>query len=347
MRIACLTAACLSAFQCLPAALAQTGPPRSTDPYDDREEPPPNFYDEIENANAAKHYKAGAALAKKGEWEKAYPEMVSAWDSFRHWQIAASLAKVEVEVGKYRDALRHLTFARESGKVPEGDRPAIERAFERAKRSMGTIDLRATCDKTAEVLLDGEKLGDAPFEEPTLVDPGTHVIEVRSGVRHVRGSVDVAARKVVKLSLHLEIPLPPVEKKVKPPPPPTTLDLRMPFAVGLSALSASGFVVGALLYGNSRDAAGRVGRLMEGAPSGQCPTFGCDAARQELQRRDDLQVGAIASFTIGGMATLGSGILWAMLVSDGAIPKKRSTPQAWVLPLASPDHGGLLLQGAF
>ena len=92
-------------------AVAQNKPPGPDDPYSDEVKPPPDPYDDVTKKLAADSFSEGVKLAGKGQWQEAYEKFRSAWSDFKHWQTASSLAKAELELGKYTDAVRHLRLA--------------------------------------------------------------------------------------------------------------------------------------------------------------------------------------------------------------------------------------------
>src|SRR5262249_25066985 len=53
----------------------------------------------------------GIAARKRGDFAAAYENFLSAWQKKRHWEIALNLGEAEMKLGKYEDAVQHLTFA--------------------------------------------------------------------------------------------------------------------------------------------------------------------------------------------------------------------------------------------
>src|SRR5262245_33523325 len=94
-------------------AFAQTKPEPSANPGAPSAE---------DKAIATEKYNQGAALALKGRWQEAYPLLTEAWSHVKHWQIAASLGNIEVELGRYHAAEEHLSFAQGAADLPAQDR---------------------------------------------------------------------------------------------------------------------------------------------------------------------------------------------------------------------------------
>lgn len=304
-------------------AVAQNKPPGPDDPYADEAKPPPaaptgtappDPYDDVNKKLAADSFSAGVKLAGKGQWQEAYEKFRSAWSDFKHWQTASSLAKAELELGKYTDAVRHLESALREANVPPAARAEIEKLLQKAKAATGTLQIQATCRLPAAVLVDGEKIGDTPYSGPVMADPGEHQVEVRLEDRREETTVDLHTGETVEVTLELRIPLPPAPPAPPLPPPPPPVTPKLPFAIGLSALTGIGLVTGAVLA-TSADEAWRIG--------------------------------GIAALGTAGALGVTSGVLWYLVLSGPPSPPGPSPARTVLLPVAGPGHGGFSLQGMF
>lgn len=302
-----------ASIACAPAgAAAQSKPPGPEDPYAE----PPDPYEDMTKAIAAEAYLQGLELAKKKQWQEAYAKFFSAWTDYKHWQTASSLGRAELEIGKYRAAVRHLELALGEPKVPPRARAEIEELLAKAKAATGTIRIRAVCDLPAVVLVDGEKIGETPYSDSYLADPGEHEIEVQRDDRREKTTTVVHTSETVEVTLELHIPVPPPPpppRRPPPPPPPPSIP-KLPFAIGLSALTVGGVLVGGVLVTDA----------------------------DESHR-----MGGIAAFSTATALGVASGLLWGMMLSGTPAAPGASSPKAALVPLAGPGHAGLLLQGVF
>ena len=61
-------------------------------------------------AAARAAHERGLDAREKGDWPAAYEAFLSAWGHKRHWEIAVNLGEAEMQLGKYEDAVEHLSF---------------------------------------------------------------------------------------------------------------------------------------------------------------------------------------------------------------------------------------------
>ncbi len=62
-------------------------------------------------AAARAAHERGLAARARGDWPAAYAAFVEAWEHKHHWEIAVNLGEAEMVLGKYEDAVAHLSFA--------------------------------------------------------------------------------------------------------------------------------------------------------------------------------------------------------------------------------------------
>ena len=119
-------------------------------------------------------YRDGRKARERGDLPTALRLLEQAW-SIRHTHdSAASLAQVEFELGKAREAAEHLAFAIDH--LPADVEPErakrVREAFERIRKEIVTLHLHIE-PKTAEVFLNGKSLGLASdLSKDVYVDPG-------------------------------------------------------------------------------------------------------------------------------------------------------------------------------
>src|SRR5262245_42217509 len=83
-------------------------PPASTAPVDAKGPTAPSS---TTDAEARAFHLRGVDHIDKGEWQEAYDALKEAWNRKRYWKIAMALGWAELELGKVRAAIDHLTFA--------------------------------------------------------------------------------------------------------------------------------------------------------------------------------------------------------------------------------------------
>ncbi|MBK8253071.1 MAG: PEGA domain-containing protein [Polyangiaceae bacterium] len=287
--------------------------PPDDDPYSNTPPAPaPDVYDTVEKEEAMKRHDDGLAFVREGKWEHALLELRAAWEGYKFWKIALNLGFVELQLRKYRAAVEHLTFAKTSGKIKPGDLPRIEAAIEQATAVMGKVTVRATANLRAKVLLDGEELGWTPFEQVVMVDPGTRRLTVESQGFLVQRMVDVRSGQPSAVEMKLHVPLPSTQAAppAAPPPPPAP-NYKLPIAVTLSALTATGLGAGITL--------------------------------SAVQPEDTPAM--VGVFSLTGAGALSAAILWYVIATANPPSPSKS---AWTFaPTVGPTHAGLTLHTLF
>ena len=294
---------------------------------------------------ALQKYTEGAKLAREERWEEAYPLFVEAWGQLQHWQIAMSLGSVEIELGKFRAAERHFSYAEVAAKTaedfPEVQRPLLARLLARSRAELGKIWFKVTADRDAEVWLDGERLGAAPFSELVAVDPGAHRVEVRGGDRREGRSVVVVKGGVRDLVVHLGAPQTAgSEVEVVPPGP------SWPLVIALGSTAVVGVAVGAGLWAGSEGVGAAAREKHEAAgimSSASCKTqkAACDEIVSLLQQQDSLLTGATLSWIGGGLAAVGAVTVW------GVTRPRAQSSALRLLPVVAPSSAGLVVMGSW
>ena len=125
-------------------------------------------------------YDEGRAEAKAGHLDKARDLYLRSWRIRKHWQVAASLGRIEHDTGKFRDAAEHLSYFLKE--APKGTDEAVRRAgqemLDRARAKVGALSITVN-QAGAEVLVDGVVVGKAPLGEVLFVEPGPVFVEAR------------------------------------------------------------------------------------------------------------------------------------------------------------------------
>ena len=198
-------------------------------------------------AAAREQLKAGYQLAQDGNCEEAIPHFTESM----HLDVKAitliNLAQCEEKVGKLTDALGHWVDARARAQV-EGNPQIVAEAEKRAKAlepRLGrlTITLAKDAPSGAEVTRDGVVLGSVSFGVALPVNPGTHVIVVKTpGRKDVRLEVNVGEGDLRSV----QVTAGPVDPTSNVPPPPEKKSGTSPLVYIGVGVCAAGVAVGTI-----------------------------------------------------------------------------------------------------
>jgi hypothetical protein len=152
-------------------------------------------------------YRKGRAARERGDLAHAFDLLNDAWSRRKTHDVAASLAQVEYELGRVRDAAEHLAYACEH--LPASADPVrVERLFtalEQIKRKLVTLSLSVE-PNTAEVSLDGRSLGLAlALPREVFADPGSILLAAKlDGYAHWQTTVRGEAGDAKDIRVRLE-----------------------------------------------------------------------------------------------------------------------------------------------
>ncbi len=268
-----------------------------------------------------------------------------------------NLADCEEQVGALGNSQKHWLLARDIGKregntaivqESEGHLLAIDKRFARL-----TIRLPVGAPPSAIVLRDGVELGQASLGLALPIDPGVHVLLLRTrGYRESRKEVTLRESESQEVRLELG-PLdntPPPQTTPQPSNPPQGVMVAPPsegphsglsgLKVGAIALGAggvvvlaSGVVVGVLGKGKYNDASGNCG--LNGI-SNLCTQAGYEA------RNDARTMGTAGTVLfLVGAAMVGGGVALFLLDDSKSGARARATP------LVTRDAAGASITGTF
>jgi tetratricopeptide (TPR) repeat protein len=164
---------------------------------------------DTENA-VAELMRNGVARYGKKDLEGARDAFEKAWELKRHAAIAASLAEVEMKLGRYRDAAEHLSFY--LGRAPvahDASRADAEQQLEECKKHVGRVTV-AVDTPSATVFVDQVRVGAAPLEDAVWLEPGEHTLHAENGGR---SSPAVRVTMVEGASLAIRLVLTPTPDK--------------------------------------------------------------------------------------------------------------------------------------
>ena len=177
---------CFTHLACCLALLAglAIGPQaRADEPYDDLEDHLlVTKSDQIRAA--AELYRKGKAYYRQGKYEEARAQYEQAFRLSGSYDAAGNLGNVELKLGMYAEAARHLSFSLDH-LPPSAEPEKRERAERRLRQGLskalehvGRVEL-AVRPAGATVLVDGQSVGTARSAKTLFLDPGSHTIEAR------------------------------------------------------------------------------------------------------------------------------------------------------------------------
>jgi hypothetical protein len=151
-------------------------------------------------------FQEGRAAFDRGDYEAAEQAYREAWQRRRSYDLAANLGQTEVQLGRYREAAEHLSYA--LGHVPpsvsDEVRQEMQRLLSGALEHVAT--LRVEVDPPgAEVMVGSRVVGKAPLEGDIYVEPGSRSVQARhEGHRDAEKSFTATEGSTHRISLVLE-----------------------------------------------------------------------------------------------------------------------------------------------
>jgi hypothetical protein len=300
--------------------------------------PPPD----AASAQADELTRRGVEQIKKHRWADAEAFMRQAWALKRSYDIAGNLGLAEVGLGKWRDAAEHLSYAVRTfpanGKAAH--RELLSEKLAAAREQVAALSFEVS-PAGAEVKIDGQVAGVAPFEGEVFVMPGARVIEATcAGREPVRWEVDAVrgASSKVTFTLPAAKAVPPL---VVPPPKRSVVPGVVLASVGGAALAAGlGLVAGgAGKLSTSKNLNSAISGARHSCVAGaanfdaRCTDLASASSAADTFKRAGL--GLLAG---GGVAAVGSAIylLW---------PQAKAAPV--ITPSASASGVGFVVSGEF
>ena len=173
---------------------------------------------DTENA-VAELMRTGVSRYGKRDFDGARDAFEKAWRLKRHAAIAASLAEVEMKLGRYRDAAEHLSFYLTHAPTGhEASRADAEHQLVDCKKHVGRVTV-AVDTPSAMVFVDQTPIGVAPLEDAVWLEPGEHTLVAENDGT---SSPAVRVTKVAGASLAIRLVLTPAPGKPTNTPSPFT-----------------------------------------------------------------------------------------------------------------------------
>jgi tetratricopeptide (TPR) repeat protein len=167
---------------------------------------------------ARRRFQEGVKFFDQKRYEEARGAFLQAFALKRHPALLLNLAQSEIRSGHPAEAARHFAaYLREAPNASQVERSEAEKGLREARAKLGRVQI--TAPPGAEVLVDGESVGQAPIGDPVDVTPGTHTIEARSGGKTASTSVSVLVSRLAAATVAFDTaPAPPPPPPVEPPP---------------------------------------------------------------------------------------------------------------------------------
>jgi hypothetical protein len=171
-------------------------------------------------------FRKGAAAFEAGKLEEARQLLLEAWTIRQTYDVASSLAQVEIELKRYRDAAEHLAFCIRNFAPVESEQTLqqVRKAFADVKTRVAAVSV-STDRSGAEIFVDSLGVGTAPLPAALFVEPGSHKLAARLGEASVEQPLNADAGKeyAIELKFGDEAPkpalgAPPVSSGIDAPP---------------------------------------------------------------------------------------------------------------------------------
>ncbi len=304
-------------------------------------------------------YTEGTQAMNQSKFADAYASLRAAWALNQHYQIAAHLGRVEVELGNYADGATHLRFAKAEGEkagLPKKDLDWVQKHLERALAELGLVRIKVE-PPNAEVSIGGLVVDGKTRTEGIPVAPGRQVVSAQlAGYKKAEKPVDVAKGQQIEVTLTLEkesgvasgpkpggpVATPPVQGTDGQDTFPRTELIWGGAAVGTALLA--GGVVTFVLAGSAesdgdaiRDSIGTQDLSVCARPT--APSS-CGEMSDNYASSDDYANVAVPLLITGGAVLAGTALYW-MLTSD------EESPRAQVAPTVTTEGAAIWVTGAF
>ena len=151
----------------------------------------------------------GRRLYKEGKHQEAYEAYKRAFELRESYDIAGNLGNVEVKLGHFKDAVKHLRFVLDKlppSMDPQKRKRVRDKTQKRIDEAMQHVAIAeiATEPQGADVSVDGESVGKTPLAEPLYLDKGKHTITVElDGYHTLKREVDLPAGSDKSFALSL------------------------------------------------------------------------------------------------------------------------------------------------
>jgi hypothetical protein len=176
--------------------------------------------DDATTVTARARFKEGVALYDQGRYEEARSAFLQAYALRRHPVVLLNLAWCSLKSGRALEASRYFRQLMLEGKeVTDKQRADANDGLNQARSNLGSIEIVAPPGTV--VTMDGDGVGSAPLHEAQIVEPGGHVVRLKTlaGATESQTITVTAGEKVTArfFSARPPSPVPPSPRSEAPP----------------------------------------------------------------------------------------------------------------------------------
>lgn len=133
--------------------------------------------DDAATKMARQRFQEGVAYYDKHDYELARAAFLQAYALHKHPAVLLNLAQSSLKSGHSLEAAKYFQqFLKEYSGATPAQRSDAEAGLADARTHIGRIDV-TSAPSGAELLIDGESIGVAPFDHPIDVEPGSHTVK--------------------------------------------------------------------------------------------------------------------------------------------------------------------------
>jgi hypothetical protein len=132
------------------------------------------------NTRVRSLFRQASVASQDGKYEEARRLLLDAWSIRQTYDVASSLAQVEIQLKRYRDAAEHLEFCLRNFAPVESEQTLdqAKRAYAEVKTRVASVKISAN-RKGAEIFVDGLRVGTDPLPSVIFVEPGRRTLAAR------------------------------------------------------------------------------------------------------------------------------------------------------------------------
>jgi hypothetical protein len=186
---------------------------------------------DAQKAKAKKEFDKGVAAMESHDYKTALDHFQTAYDAAPHWMVLAHIGNCHAKLNDPVQSIKaYEQFLKDGGDdIDPEQRTAARANLEEQRKKVGALQLLVK-PKESEVTIDGEKLGNPPFDEILLVAGPHHILVVR-GEEEVEQDFTIEAGKEKMLKIYPKddavaavvaapVAAPVVQEPAPPPPAP-------------------------------------------------------------------------------------------------------------------------------
>ncbi len=299
-------------------------------------------------------WEEGKAAAFDGRWEEAWVAFRQAYALNPTTNIRYNLALAALHTERYVLAARlmHETLATCGTPCPTKIQETTSTRLQEAEAHVGRIRVQTT--GAVRILIDGESVDQKVAQNVWHVSPGKHDVVVESGRTSQTARVEVPAGQLSIVDFRLDDP---AEERTEDTPesaaagkpihdhgPHSVKQTALLVGAGLTTVGLGLATVFTLKARSANSEASRLHRQIGNSEGDECSsttTSACSALANAHDRREGAAAAAMISWVVTGalgLATAAGYFLW---------PDAQAHRAQRIVPIASGEFHGLMLQGAF